>query len=140
MAGSGYPSPFGSAANLNDCEKDTRRYMIGPAGVPIIVPPDDVPAQAIPRLVLGNPLEASRTAKPGGLPTGSIDPPYQAQALTNITPQGRGILAEASVARVKEQGVRVKLMAKGYVNPRHIAERSGIGKSDVVASDLRFIP
>lgn len=136
----GFPSPFHTAANLDDCEKDTRRYAIGPAGVPVPVAPDVVPVQAVPRAVLGDGLEASRTGKPGGPPTLSMDPPYLAQALNAVSPQGRGIIADATIARVKQQGISVKLAAKGYVNPRDVANRRGLNGTEVVSSDLRFIP
>ena len=136
----GFPSPFGSATNLDDCHRNTRRFAIGETGHSVEVAADVVPIQALPRLVTGDPLEASRTGKPGGPAMMTMDPPYVAQALSGITPQGRGIVADGTVARVKEQGIRVKLAAKGYVDPIAIARRRGVDGTDVVGHNLQFIP
>lgn len=136
----GFPSPFGSSPNLDDCHRNTRRFAASETGHTVQVEADVIPAQALPRLVLGDPLEVSRTGKPGGPQMMTMDPPFVAQTLNSITPQGRGIIADATVARIREQGLRVNLMAKGYVDPRNIANRRGVDGTDVVGHNLQLIP
>lgn len=131
-------SQWGTATNLPTAEYQVIRYATMD-GKPAIVAESGRPLQGIATLTTGDGLEISRTGKPGGSPSLTIDPPYRAQDFT-ATPQGTGIVPDATIAAVRGGKVSVKLAARGYIDPQRMAAREGERGTRMIANDLQFIP
>ena len=132
------PSLRGTASNLATLEY-VERYATGGNGAPVQVGDEGVPAQAGALSVASDRLEISRTGKPGGETSLTMDRLYSAQDF-DTSPQGVGVVPEATLARVRGQRVSVKLAARGYIDPAAMAARQGQRGTEVISNDLQFIP